>query len=99
MRNPLQTVSLLETIGEQRFGPGLREASCDPLHEVPDSLAALGFRDDGWESVHTQVLRDDGVVRPHVAGGAGEGHAARVEDDDVVGEVEGELDVLLDQHD
>jgi hypothetical protein len=32
--------------GEQRSHPGPREGF-NSLHEVPDSLAAHGFRDDG----------------------------------------------------
>src|SRR5262249_20327536 len=48
---------------------------------------------------HTQVLRHNGIVKLDLIGGTAEHHATRVDDDDIVGEVEGELDVLLDQHD
>src|SRR5438445_7330317 len=50
-------------------------------------------------SKHTQVLRHNGVVELDLIGGTAKHHATGIDDDDIVGEVEGELDVLLDQHD
>src|SRR5262249_44487531 len=50
-------------------------------------------------SKHTEMLRHNGVVELDLIGGAAKYDATGVDDDDVVGEVEGELDVLLDQHD
>src|SRR5262245_13480663 len=48
---------------------------------------------------HAEMLRHNGVVELDLIGGAAKYDATGVDDDDVVGEVEGELDVLLDQHD
>src|SRR5712691_5655057 len=45
----------------------------------------------------SEMLRDQGLVIAHPAGAAAERDAAGVEDHHLVGEVEGELDVLLDQ--
>src|SRR5262249_56990045 len=49
-------------------------------------------------SKHTEMLRHNGVVELDLIGGAAKYDATGVDDDDVVGEGEGELDVLLDQH-
>src|SRR5262245_44754275 len=48
---------------------------------------------------HAEMLRHDRVVELDRAGAAAKHHPAGIDDDDVIGEVEGELDVLLDQHD
>src|SRR5712691_10964383 len=48
-------------------------------------------------SKYSEVLRDQSLVVSHLAGASAECDAAGVEDHDLVGEVEGELDVLLDQ--
>src|SRR3989442_11831017 len=45
----------------------------------------------------SEMLRDQSLVIAHLAGAAAERDAAGVEDHHLVGEVEGELDVLLDQ--
>src|SRR5713101_3387110 len=45
----------------------------------------------------SEMLRDQSLVVAHPAGAAAERDAAGVEDHDFVGEVQGELDVLLDQ--
>src|SRR5712691_10437092 len=45
----------------------------------------------------SEMLRDQSLVVAHPAGAAAERDAAGVEDHHLVGEVEGELDVLLDQ--
>src|SRR5262245_36233813 len=50
-------------------------------------------------SEHAEVLGDNGIVELDLIGGPAKYHAAGIDDDDVVGEVEGELNVLLDQHD
>src|SRR5262249_50998377 len=50
-------------------------------------------------SKHAEVLGDDGVVELDLGRGAAEHHAPGIDDDDVVGKIERELDVLLDQHD
>src|SRR5215468_5252839 len=50
-------------------------------------------------SEHAEMLRDDGVVELDAIGGAAKHHAAGIDDDNIVGEVERKLDVLLDQHD
>src|SRR6266545_4509039 len=50
-------------------------------------------------SEHAEMLGDNGVVEFDLIGGSAKHHLAGVDDDDVVGEIEGELDVLLDEHD
>src|SRR5438105_15708716 len=45
----------------------------------------------------SEMLRDQGLVVSHLAGAPAERDAPGVEDHDIVGEGEGELDVLLDQ--
>src|SRR5713226_2939324 len=45
----------------------------------------------------SEMLRDQSLVIAHLASAAAERDAAGVEDHDLVGEVEGKLDVLLDQ--
>src|SRR5262249_55638132 len=66
--------------------------------------ALSGGRADGASShirtsEHAEVLGDNGVVELDLIGAAAKHHAAGVDDDDIVGKVERELDVLLDQHD
>src|SRR3989454_8570595 len=48
-------------------------------------------------SKYSEMLRDQSLVVSHLAGAPAERDAPGVEDHDLVGEVEGELDVLLDQ--
>src|SRR5262245_62168001 len=50
-------------------------------------------------SMHAQVLSHDGVVQSDPPRQAAEHHMARVQNHDVVGEVQRQLDVLFDQHD
>src|SRR5713101_5788539 len=50
-------------------------------------------------SEHAELLGDHGVVDLDLASGSGEHHLPGIDDDHVVGEVECELDVLLDEHD
>src|SRR4029453_11021964 len=50
-------------------------------------------------SEHPEMLGDNGVVELDLIGGSAKHHAAGIDDDDVVGKIEGELDVLLDEHD
>src|SRR2546427_8202998 len=45
----------------------------------------------------SEMLRDQSLVVSHLAGAPAERDAPGIEDHDLVGEVEGELDVLLDQ--
>src|SRR6476469_6769580 len=55
------------------------------------------FRDDALE--HAEVLGDNGIVELDATGGAAKHHPAGIDDDHVVGEVERQLDILLDQYD
>src|SRR5262249_37522874 len=48
---------------------------------------------------HAKMLRDDRVVELDLAGRSAKHHPSGIDDDDIVGEVERELDVLLDQDD
>src|SRR5262252_168160 len=50
-------------------------------------------------SENSQVLRDQGLIAADAVDAALEGDAAGVQYNDVVGEIERELDVLLDQED
>src|SRR5262249_60633159 len=64
------------------------------------SVIAVPWLSRRWRlSKHTQVLRHNGVVELDLIGGAAKHDATGIDDDDIVGEIEGELDVLLDQHD
>src|SRR5437868_15327209 len=54
---------------------------------------------NGSFSENSEMLRDQRLVAAHLRDRARKSDAAGVEDDDVVGQAEGELDVLLDQHD
>src|SRR6185503_10461144 len=46
---------------------------------------------------HSEMLRNQGLVASHLCGASAERDSACIEDHDLVGDVEGELDVLLDQ--
>src|SRR5256886_17628351 len=50
-------------------------------------------------SKDSQMLSDQSFVAARLAGAAGEGDAAGIQDHDFVGELERELEVLLDQQD
>ena len=45
--SPVIPDGVMRAEGEQRSDPGPREF--DSWMEIPDSLAALGFRDEGWK--------------------------------------------------
>src|SRR5437588_6489320 len=61
------------------------------------ALASLGRNDKPLK--YSQILCDDLIVSPRLGRGAGKHHGAGIHDHHVVGKVERELDVLLDQHD
>ena len=48
--------------------------------------------------MHPRMLGDDGAVHLEIAGGIREHRAPRARDDDVVGKLERQLDVLRHQH-
>src|SRR5229473_3752567 len=51
------------------------------------------------QSENAEVLRDDSIVEPDRTGGSAKDDASGIDDDDIIGEIERELDVLLDQDD
>src|SRR6266481_2657451 len=73
--------------GESRIGP-----SCD---------RGARFREDERirPSEDAEVLGYDGIIEPDLIGPAAKHHAASIDNDDIVGEIERELDVLLDEDD
>src|SRR5437773_1194354 len=75
--------------GEGGVGGHIKKA---PSSAPSGHLLPKGRRDSTAlcrrSSMHPQVLRDDGVVHLDLAGGTGEYHATRVENNDVVGELQ-----------
>ena len=104
LRRPRHADMGVDVDGEA-LGPDLAaraaHARAPPSARTCSRLFAMrSFPVRWWRSRSTpRCCAIDGLVRLAARRAALEDHRARVDDDDVVGEVEGELDVLLDEHD
>src|SRR5437867_9486483 len=107
LRPFLSRTSLLETERLRALAAGaepLRTAakpcpcarSVQPEVVQVNIMSGVPFLQIDWLK-DSEMLRDQSLVVSHLAGASVERDSARVEDHDFVGEVEGELDVLLDQ--
>ena len=78
-------------------------AIADPIRPVPHMpifiLTSTQMSNCSMRVKHAEILRHQLLVVQDFAGAAGEDAAPGIEDHHLIGNIERELDILLDQHD